>query len=210
MSEKEYIILVGGGGHCHAVIDVIETEGKYQILGIVDNLEKESILGYPILGSDDDLGQLAKKCNNFMITVGQVSSAAVRVKLYEKIKSIGGVFPVVISPFAHVARTAIIGEGSVIMHNALVNTNAIVGQNNIINTGAIVEHDTKIGNNNHISTNSVLNGNCIVNNEVFLGSGTVVVQGKKICSKVTIGAASLVTKDINLVGLFYGIPVKGK
>ena len=29
------LLLVGGGGHCHACIDVIETEGKHRIAGIV-------------------------------------------------------------------------------------------------------------------------------------------------------------------------------
>ncbi len=36
---KEEIILIGGGGHCRACIDVIETNGKYRIAGIVDTLE---------------------------------------------------------------------------------------------------------------------------------------------------------------------------
>ena len=30
------IILIGGGGHCKSVIDVIEQEGKFQIAGIID------------------------------------------------------------------------------------------------------------------------------------------------------------------------------
>ncbi len=30
------IILVGGGGHCKSVIDVIEQEAKYKIAGIID------------------------------------------------------------------------------------------------------------------------------------------------------------------------------
>ena len=34
--EKPNIILVGGGGHCVSVIDVIEQQGKYNIKGIID------------------------------------------------------------------------------------------------------------------------------------------------------------------------------
>jgi len=36
MNLKEEIILVGGGGHCKACIDVIKIENKYQIEGILD------------------------------------------------------------------------------------------------------------------------------------------------------------------------------
>jgi FlaA1/EpsC-like NDP-sugar epimerase len=34
--KKEKIILIGGGGHAHSVIDVIEQENKYEIVGIID------------------------------------------------------------------------------------------------------------------------------------------------------------------------------
>ena len=40
MSQKEKIILIGGGGHCKSVIDIIETENKFQIAGILDLPEK--------------------------------------------------------------------------------------------------------------------------------------------------------------------------
>lgn len=40
MKQPE-IILIGGGGHCKACIDVIETERKYRIAGIIDIPEKK-------------------------------------------------------------------------------------------------------------------------------------------------------------------------
>jgi hypothetical protein len=45
---KEKIILIGGGGHCSACVDVIEQEGRFTIAGIVDVPEKKQhyILGY--------------------------------------------------------------------------------------------------------------------------------------------------------------------
>ena len=30
------ILLIGGGGHCKSVIDVIEHEGEFQIIGIIE------------------------------------------------------------------------------------------------------------------------------------------------------------------------------
>ena len=33
------ILLIGGGGHCKAVIDVIEQEGQFNIIGIIDKTE---------------------------------------------------------------------------------------------------------------------------------------------------------------------------
>ena len=55
------IILIGGGGHCKSVIDVIEQENKFQIAGIVDkhDLLDSKILGYQVIGNDSDLEKLS-------------------------------------------------------------------------------------------------------------------------------------------------------
>ena len=48
------ILLIGGGGHCKSVIDVIEQEERFEIAGIVDKpkLLGSKVLGYPIIGND--------------------------------------------------------------------------------------------------------------------------------------------------------------
>lgn len=175
----ESIVLVGGGGHCSSVIDVIETEGKFQIVGIVDRPEKlgSKLLGYEVLWTDDDLSSLVSKYKNFIITLGQIKSASPRKNLYLKLKELGAHFPVIISPIAHIARTAKIGAGSIVMHGVIVSSMAQVGENCIINTKALCEHDVSIGDHCHISTAAVINGNCSVGDEVFVGSNSVLKQG---------------------------------
>ena len=86
---RNKIVLIGGGGHCRSVIDVIEQENKYEIIGIVDKKELigNTLLGYKIIGCDDDLEIIFKTCKNATITVGHVASHKVRVKLFYKLKS---------------------------------------------------------------------------------------------------------------------------
>lgn len=74
------IILIGGGGHCISCIDVIEQTGLYKIIGILDLPEKvgENVLGYPIIGTDENLEQFLPNCNDFFLTVGQIKSSALR------------------------------------------------------------------------------------------------------------------------------------
>ena len=68
------IILIGGGGHCKSVIDVIEQEGRFKIKGIVDKPELlgTNVLGYSVIGNDSNLDSLAKKYQNAIITVGEI------------------------------------------------------------------------------------------------------------------------------------------
>ncbi|MFY0626319.1 MAG: acetyltransferase [Reichenbachiella sp.] len=207
---KEDIVLIGGGGHCRAVIDVIETLGQYKIAGILDKpaLRGTKILDHTIIGSDEDIPLLTKKYKNFLITIGQIEDARLREALYLKVCEAGGNLPFIVSPLSHVAKTASIGAGTIVMHHVIVNANVTIGVNNIINTKSLIEHDTVIGNHNHISTNAVINGDCLINDYTFIGSGSVLNQGRKIVDNTVIASMSLVNKDIITEGVYVGVPVK--
>lgn len=168
----EEIILVGGGGHCKSVIDVIEQQSKYQIAGIIDKKELigTEVLGYKIIGCDEDLPSLQKQFTHAIITVGQIKSNAVRVNLFETLKKLGFNMPVIISPLAYVSCHASVDEGTVVMHGAIVNPQAKIGTNCIINTKALIEHDAVIENNCHISTGAIVNGGVVVKANTFFGS----------------------------------------
>lgn len=171
----ETLVLIGGGGHCSSCIDVIEQEGRFKIAGIVDLPEKlhQSVLGYPIIGCDRELPELIASHSNVLITLGQIKSPARRRDLFNTAKKLGARFPVIKSPLAYVSAHARIGEGTIIMHQALVNAKARIGLNCIINTKALVEHDASIGDHCHISTGAIVNGGVEVGDGTFWGSGAV-------------------------------------
>lgn len=172
MMEK--ILLIGGGGHCKACIDVIEQENKYKIAGIIDKpeLKGQKVLGYEIIGCDNDIEELFKKYKNAFITVGHIKSNSLRVKLFNHIKNIGYNIPIIISPLSYISKHSFIEEGTIIMHHALVNADVNIGKNCIINTKALIEHDTKIEDHCHISTASVINGGVLVKEGTFFGSNS--------------------------------------
>lgn len=189
-TTKQKIILIGGGGHCHSVIDVIEQEDKYKIIGIVDKKELigTKVLDYEIIACDDDLEELFKTCQNAIVTVGQIKTNTIRVNLYDNLKNIGYNLPTIISPLAYVSKNASVGEGTVVMHHALINANAKVGKNCIINTKALIEHDSIVRDNCHISTASVLNGGVVVEENTFFGSNATSKQNIKIDGFIKAGS----------------------
>jgi len=194
MKNKEKIILVGGGGQCMASIDVIEQTGIYEIEAIVDVPEKvgQTILYYPILYTDDQLPELSKRYKNFLVTVGQIRSSELRIKLFNILKSLEVTLPVIISPLAYVSRHATIDEGTIVMHHALVNADARVGKNCIINSKALIEHSATVGDFCHISTGAIINGDAIVGERCFVGSNAIARHGITIPANSFIKANSLV------------------
>lgn len=187
---KEKIILIGGGGHCHSVIDVIEQTNKYEIIGIIDTKENigKKVLDYKVIACDDDLETIFETCKNAIITVGQIESNKTRVKIYNKLKQIGFNLPVIISPIAYVSKHSVIDEGTVIMHHVLINANVKIGKNCIINTKVLIEHDCIVEDNCHISTASVINGGVIVKENSFFGSNATSKQGIEIDGFIKAGS----------------------
>lgn len=130
------LLLLGGGGHCRACIDVIEAGASYQIAGIVQPPTEgtEAVLGDPILGSDDDLPTLLAKTPNAFVTVGQIKSPDTRRRLFNLLKHHGAKLPVIQSPTAYCSRHATLGEGSLLMHASLINANARIGAGQLVLT----------------------------------------------------------------------------
>ncbi len=189
---KPKLILIGGGGHCKSCIDVIEQENKFFIAGIVDtNRSICDLLGYPWLGHDDDLTKLKASYDYALITIGQIKSPAIRVRLFDYAKFLGFKLPVIISPRAYVSKHAKIGNGTIVMHDALINAETIVGENCIINTKSLIEHDVVIENNCHISTGAVINGGVIVKQGSFVGSNAVTKESVHTKENDFIKAGSL-------------------
>jgi len=192
------ILLIGGGGHCRSCIDVIEAEGKYKIAGIIEQTggNSESVLGYQILGNDNDLSELVKECSTALITVGQIKNAELRVRLFQQLRGIGFELATIISPRAYVSKNATLGAGTIVMHDAFVNTGAKIGNNCILNTKSLVEHDAIVEGHCHISTSSVVNGGTIIREKTFIGSNTITKEYITVGKTSVIGGGLRVMSDV--------------
>jgi sugar O-acyltransferase (sialic acid O-acetyltransferase NeuD family) len=191
---KSRIILIGGGGHCKSCIDVIESTNQYDIVGIIDLKEKvgTTILGYPIIGSDEQTLTFLNEVDYFIITMGQIGLPKRRKEIYMELKNKKVKFATIISPLAYVSKHAKIGEGTIIMHQAVVNAAVEIGENCIINTKALIEHDAKIENHCHVSTGGIINGGAKLGEDSFFGSGAVSKEYITIDKKSFIKANSIV------------------
>lgn len=207
MSKKQ-VVLIGGGGHCKSVIEAIQSDEHIDFIGVVDAQKLENVLGVAYLGDDSILQDLVNQHYQFLITVGNIGAPNLRIKLFDKIKSLNGLFTIGISPNALVAKSSAIGEGTVIMQHAIVNAEVIIGKNCIINSKALLEHETTIGDHVHISTGVIVNGQCKIGNNCFIGSGSVIGNNVNIADNTIIGAGSVVLKDIKEAGTFFGQPAR--
>ena len=209
---KSKLILIGGSGHCQSVIDVVEATQQYEIVGIIDQAHKvgEKVSGYEIIGTDDQLGQFVHPEVRFLVTVGQIKDSQVRYRLYRKVQEVGGSLATIVSPRAYVSLRATIGEGSVVMHDALINAEVQVGINTIINTKALIEHGSQVGDHCHVATGAIVNGDCYIDHHTLIGSQVTVVHGVTVGEQVVVGAGAVVTQTLSEPGIYVGVPARRK
>lgn len=201
------ILLIGGGGHCKSVIDVIERTCQWQIVGIVErsDCKVSSVCGYPVIGADEDIEALYRPGRAALVTVGQIKSAIIRQRLFERVQNAGFTLPAVVSPTASMARTARIGKGSVIMNFVHIGPDASIGDNVIVNTRATVEHDAVIGSHCHISTGVLINGGVRIGDNTFIGSGAVCKEALSFGEGCVIGMGSVLRKSLPDHSIAYGV-----
>ena len=194
------IILIGSGGHAKSCIDVIESVGKYKILGLIDNKLKigNKIFGYSVIGKDRQIPELMRKHKklNCHIAIGAIKNQKIRQNLFIKMKKIGLIFPILISKRSYVSKYSKIDEGTIIMHDTLINSNAVIGKNCIINTKSLIEHDSKIGDHSQVSTATIINSTVNVGKRCFIGSNSVIKQSLKIKNDTLINMGSVIFRDV--------------
>lgn len=192
------LLLVGGGGHCKACVDVIESTKNFDIKGVVEASTSSGVLlGYSVIGSDDDLPLLLKTSRLALVTVGQTKSPAIRIRLFNLLRDLGAELATVVSSKAYFSKYSSIGEGSIVMHGAVVNAGVRVGRNCIVNSQALLEHDVKVDDHCHISTGALLNGNVTVGRGSFIGSGAIIREGVRLGDNVIVGAGQVVLGDVS-------------
>lgn len=190
------ILLVGAGGHARACIDVIERHGGYGITGLVGTRDEVGgrLYGYPVLGTDQDLPVLSAASTHCLVSVGQIKTAELRMRLFELLERLGASLPAIVSPGAYVSRHASLGAGTIVMHGAIVNAGAMVGRNCIINSNSLVEHDAAISDHCHVATAAAINSGVRVGAGTFIGSNSCVRQGITIGDGCVIGMGQRVVK----------------
>lgn len=192
--KNNSIVIVGSGGHSKSIIDLININGQFKIIGLVGkkNDVGKNVLGFPVIGTDEDLINIRKNATNAVVALGQIKTSHLRAKIFKLLKSYEYDLPKIISKHAFVSHEASIGEGTTIGHQAVVNAGANVGKCCIINTKSLIEHDSSIGNFCHLSTGVLINGNVHIEDNSFIGSGTIIREGIKLPKNTTISAGKCI------------------
>lgn len=201
--KPEQVIIIGASGHGKVIADIVMQAGDC-VKGFLDDADNlsDTIEGIPVLGKISSYN----KYNNcrFIVAIG---NALIRKRIVNELKDAR--WYTAIHPSAQISCLGVtIGEGTVVMAQAVINSCTKIGRHCIINSSAVVEHDNVLGDYVHVSPGAVLAGTVKVGDNTHIGAGAVVKNNVNITSSCTIGAGAVVIKNITLQGKYVGVPAK--
>tara|TARA_R110002020_G_scaffold138469_7_gene308586 strand:- start:45729 stop:46394 length:666 start_codon:yes stop_codon:yes gene_type:complete len=205
------IVLIGGGNQAHYTIDIINKEGLYNIVGILDSIHDvgSERFGYKILGRQTDINDLIEEYDIYggVISIGDNWS---RKYVYDDIvKNVPNFrFVNAIHPSAVVGDNVTFGEGVVAMAGTIFNPKSDIGNFTFFATGAQIEHDCTVKDFSSVSAGTVLGGYVTVGEFSALTLSVTILDRVTIGKNTVVGSGSLVIKSLPDNVLAYGNPAK--
>ena len=199
------IILIGGGGNCKKIIDIILSK-NIKIIGILDDkFNNEEIIVYRNVKIISKISDLPSYKNyDIVMTIGSIDF---RLNFFSKYNDYK--FPNIIHNNSYVSDTANLGKGIIIHYGVYVGPDTTINDFCHLDTSSIVEHDCILEKNIMVCPGVNICGGVKIKDNVFIGAGSTIINStnnKEIVlnNKCFIGAGSLITKTIESNKLYYG------
>ena len=197
--DPRKIVIFGGGGHAKSLIDLIRSEGKYKIEGILDDAIPTGtmIMDVPVLGGGEMLASLkAQGISQAVNAVGGIGSITPRLQVFQKLAEAGISVVTVKHPLSYVEPTAKVADGCQLFYHAYIGSEVKIGFGCIVNTGAIISHDCVLDNYVNLSPGAILAGAVLIGERSLIGMGVTVNLGVRIGAGARIGNSAVVKSDI--------------
>lgn len=201
------MLVVGAGGMALQIIDDLESQWENNLIFWSGNPVFETTISsrYTVLSNESAVRKLFEKNNQFILCIGNPAN---RERLLKQFQDLGGVADTFISPQATVSKYARIGEGSLILHGAIIEAGANIGIGVLINAGAIITHETILGNYSEIAPGASIGGKARIGNGCFVGLNASILPKIELGNNVIVGAGAVVTKNIMPNCTVAGVPAK--
>jgi len=205
------VVLIGAGTALLYSIDIVEKEGKYNIIGIIDSsleISKE-LYGYKIIGRQENLLDLIKdyNINGGIITIGDNWT---RYNIYQELSKIKSDFNWynAMHPSVIIGKNVNLGFGLLVMAGVIINSGATIGNFCHLYTSANIEHDCMVEDYASISAGVVLGGHVKIGKYSAVTLNATVFDRLNIGENSVIGAGAVVTKNVPDNMLVYGNPAR--
>lgn len=199
--------MLGAGGHAKVITDILLKNEEYDVVGLIDEADKEGFWNIPVLGGDEMLETIYRDMgiSNAFVALG---NGRLREKVTKKAKRAGFRLINAVSKDAVISPRASLGEGIAIMPGAVINADVEIGDGCIINTNASIDHESIIGDYTHIAPGCAICGGVSIGKHCLIGVGSRVIDHLQIGDDTLVGAGATVVKSIVGNCTVVGVPAR--
>ncbi len=162
--------------------------------------QAESINGIPVIKRSD----FDPALYNVVVAIGDPHK---RMSVVQKMPE-ETTYGTVIHPSAVISSWVDIGAGSIITAGCIVTCQITLGKHTHLNLQTTIGHDCDLGDFLTTAPSVNINGSNEIGSRVYFGTGAGTKEGVRICDDVVIGMGAMVTKNIELPGVYIGCPAK--
>lgn len=191
------VIIIGTGGLAREFTTYFAS--SCNVLGYSttspDDFEKFNLKGQLFPSNNFSMNSLPT--NNLVLAIG---SPKIKRILFDKLSSIGFVFPCFVHESALVSESASLGDGVIVSPMVIIGPNAKIGRLVYCNYQVGIGHDSIIGDFTQINPGAQIGGGVFVHPESLIGSNSTLLQKTKLNSSITVGSGSVVLGAKNKAG----------
>ena len=200
------VICLGGGDLCREFISLFSQSNFSRDYFYLDNEKKEfnkKGIQPNYLGKIEEFEPLEE--DELFLTI---SSPRQKEDLINKNPKLNAFMKTFIHPTSIVSKSSLIGKGCIIYPFTYISANSKIMDFVTINSYSGIGHDSVVGKFSTLSAQIDLAGHSSLGKGCFMGSGSRIIPSKKIGDYSTIGASSLITRNLPSNSRVFGEPEK--
>ena len=190
------------------ILAIRRVEPKFRALGFLDNDPQKKgtkFHGLPVFGGYECLPELIADDVRFVNLI--TGSTLARCQVTREIVARGARLANFVHPGVDLHMTRM-GLGNYIQEAVILQAEGEIGDNSSIHMGALIGHESRIGHSVFVAHAVSVSGSVQIGDGCFVGTNATIIPRIKIGKWATVGAGSVVTKDVPDYAVVVGNPAR--
>lgn len=203
------LLLVAATGLAREVMAAVRGTAQFDLLGLLDDDPRRSgtvLDGAHVLGSLADVGRYPTAC-----IVVCASSGSVRCDIVHRLTALGvsqDRFATIVHPRASVPEGCSVGEGSIVLANAVMTAGVRLGRHVVVMPQVTLMQGAAVEDCSTLAAAAVVGESVVVGRTVSVGMNASIRRGVRIGEGAVIGMGAAVVSDVPGSQTWVGVPAR--